>query len=350
MSTMHPISGRKIDGRSLPQFTWNADLVAFDGPFLSLYKSEDGDDALFAWLDCDSKKNRWCILHIGRENLRAYLTRNATLLDLFKNSPSIVIFETGATSRKSNFVLTSFEKFPADYVPSQDSYLLPEISTEAAKQLANDLPTNYSIGLDGELYLEDLEKIPKLYQQLYSFHYGLEHLTRTAVRSTLARIMARWRGGFSAVNLFTGLRSVTPSIHRARLMELKYNSPGHIKLNLLPNMALRIKAAAARLESYENFQSAEELYKSIYKYFKEQNISGLEDERSTQEIELTPNQQQRLDEFITNFFKIMAWDGYRSNFQSLEISPISQLRVLLAYYRRLRKLRNYIVADKVELA
>lgn len=349
MTALLPIEGTRVDGRSLQNFIWNADLIAFDGPLLSLFKSDDGGDFLFSWLDCDERRHLWCIIPIGRENLRGYLTKQISLLQVLRESKAIVTFYSNVSARRSCFLRTTWNKLPVAYLPSEDSYLSDELSTDAAKRLGIDLPCDYSIALDGELYLEDLESIPKLYQQLYSFHYGLEHLSRYAVRDVIARHMRRFRGGFSVVNLFTGLRSVTPSIHRARLVELKYNSPGHIKLNMLPSMAESIAASTESILGIEEFEKTEALYKSVYKFFRDAKLSGFDDERAETEVILTRLQLEYVQRFIDDFFRLMRWSNYQAKFVSLEISPLSQLRVLLAYYRRLRRLRTYIAQEKVKL-
>lgn len=346
---MQPISGTRIDGRSLPSFTWNADLIAFDGPLLSLFKSETGIDALFVWLDCDTKNNRWAIIDINRDNLRNYLTQKISLLDVFQASTSVTVFNAGPSARKSNLIRTNWQSLPKDYLPQQKSFLTPAIATSDALRLAEEQAVNYSIKLDGELYLEDLAGIPRLYQQLYSFHYGLEHLGRVAIRTAITNLMDNWKGGFSAVNLFTGLWKVTPSIHRARLKHLQYNSPGHITMELLPEMAKKIEAVARHIGDENNFNMTEELYKEAYKYFRENNISGFEDERGSKEEQLTAAQISELKSFVDRFLALLQWNDYKQQFTALDIGPLPQLRALLAYYRRLRKILVYIKRGIVEL-
>lgn len=346
---MLTITGTPIDGRSLPAFTWNADLIAFDGPLLSLFKSEYGTDALFAWLDCDARKNRWGIVDVSRDTLKGYLEQSLSLLDVFKKSTSVVVFDSSSGARKGNIKRTQWSQLPKEYLPDADSFLLPEISTLAAVNLAAEQSAKYQIKLAGELYIEDLASIPKLYQQLYSFHYGLEHLTRPAIRSTIASLIGKWKGGFSAVNLFTGLRNVTPSIHRARLNHLYYNSPGHITMELLPGMAKRIKDSAHYIGTETTYFTSEKLYREIYTYFRENKISGFEDERGSKEAKLMPQQVQELREFVDRFMVLLHWQDYKNQFTSLDIGPLSQLRALLAYYRRLRKLLAYVTNGLIEL-
>ena len=337
----------KIDARSLPEFTWNADLVYFDGPLLSLFRGEDGQDVLFVWIDCDDRRNRWCIVPVERENLAAYLQKKITLRSLCLETSRVVVFHSGPTGKKSSFYL--LDKFPHEYLPEYESFLEDRISTTEAKTLTKEEASDLSLGLNGELYLEDIESIPKLYQQLYSFHYGMEYLGRSAVKHAVTKLTKNWRGGISAVNLFSGLKQVTPAIHRARVKELRYNSPGKIRLNLLPTLASHIKDSMSCITEAQSFDHAQDLYRQIYRYFKDQKITGLEEEKGLVEVQLAPHQEKHLQGYVRDFFIIMKWSHYQDNFVSLEVSVLSQLRMLLAYYRRLRRLREFVVQGKLSL-
>ncbi len=343
------VDGRRIDGRNIPKHTWNADLIDFDGPLLSLFKSEEGDDVLYSWLDCTASRNRWCMVPVVRADLRGYLDGLFSLRELFERADWLTVFDMGASARRSAFVKTTFQQLPEEYQPSENSYLTFDIATPAARQLAFDVTDDYFIGLDRELYIDDLSLVPKLYQQLYSFHYGLEHLGREAVRGTLARVMAKWTGGFSAVNIFSGLKSVIPSIHRPWVAELRFNSPGHIRLNMLPRMAAQIERAAIRICDDDVFNDLELFYRRVYRYFSENNLGGFEDERRQVDIFLTDGVVQQLVSFVDQFFSVMLWEQYREEFNAIEANALQQIRVLLAYYRRLRKLRPYMVSGQVTL-
>lgn len=344
-----PIVGEKIDARKLPKHFWNADLIEFEGPLLSLYKGESGDDLLYAWLDCTNIRNRWCIIPVARKGLRDYLEQEKTLRELFLESEWLVIFHTGASAKRSAFSRTVCANLPESYLPDEDSYLSPQIATEAAARLAEEVSEEYFLGLDGDMYIDDISNIPKIYQQLYSFHYGLEHLDRGAVRGALTKLAGRWTGGFSAVHLFSGLKNVTPSIHRAKVTEMRFNSPGHIKLDLLPELARRIEGAAGQVSNDDSFSALEQFYSRVYRYFKENRLSGFDDEREIAAVQLAPEIITRLEEFIDYFFRLMLWDDYRDEFAFLNVDALHQLRVLLAYYRRLKKLRPYLVEGNLFL-
>jgi len=344
-SRLPPVRGKKLS--SAPKITWNADLIYFDGPLLSLYKQDDGQDYLVSWIDCDSRRNRWAMFPVERAALQGYLSGDISLRNLCIEAWVVILFDTGSDAKRRNWV--QLEAFPEDYLPKKSSLLKSEVSTEAAKRLVEDKAIDIALGINGELYLEDLELIPKLYQQLYSFHYGIEHLHRPAVRHTVRKSMHTWSGGIGAVNLFSGLKSVTPSIHRARLIELRYNSPGAIRLNLLSSLAQKIRSSMNHLIPSEEYEAAETLYNEVYSYFRKYNITGFDDERSEVQLELSAVQKNDLRDFSEKMLAILGWQHHRDAFADLDVTEISRLRMLLAYYRRLRRLRDFVVARKLSL-
>lgn len=342
------IEGTKIDGRKLPTYVWNADLIAFEGPIVSLYKTNKDSDALFIWVDSTEKRTRWAIVNISRDYLKGYLRKEFSLLDVFKQNEKMFVFDTTETGTKTAVMETTWNNFPPEYLPLQDSYLIDEISTREAKGLADTRTEKYEITLvGGELYIDDLGKIPRLYQQLYSFHYGLEHLDRLAVRSALSRLMNKWKGGINAVNLFSGLKSVTPSIHRAKLDNLQYASPGHIKMELLPELASRIESTATKAQ--ENSENLRTLYKETYNFFSKNKISGFDDERSGQVIALNKLQEEELQKLVKKFFLLLGWNDYHEKFSSVDMTALAEARAVLAYYRRLRNLLEFSESNLIKL-
>lgn len=342
------IPGDRISAKELQKHTWNADLVYYDGPLISLYRSERGEDVLYVWLDCTATRHRWCVVPISRESLRGYLDQSYSLLTLFERAKHLITFDVGDALRKGGVTLTYFDSFPREYLPQPDSYLSDDIATQAAIDLKEEHTTAYYLGLDGEeLYVEDLSKIQKLFQQLYSFHYGLSHSFRTAVRDRLRHFSAQWTGGFSAVNIFGGLNSVMPSIHRPRITQLAFNSPGHIKLDLLPEPASQIQLSVETISDPEKLLLLQALYQRSYKYFKASGISGFESEDNQISQNLTSETKATLETFVLEFFQIMEWDYERHPLRNAERNPLLLLRILFAYYRRLSQLSSYVVEGKL---
>lgn len=92
-----------------------------------------------------------------------------------------------------------------------------------------------------------------------------------------------------------------------------------------------------------------ELYSEVYKYFGKNNISGFEDERAYDKAKLSDAQIIELKSYVNQYIDLFEWHSYKEQFTSLDIGPLAQLRTLLAYYRRLRKLLAYQRLGQIEL-
>ena len=348
MMNMPQLLGKALAKGEKFNFVWNADLISYDGPLVSLFKKDD-DDFIFFWVDCDNRHNRWIVTPIDRKDLSGYLTGKTTLRQIIDSANLLLVFESTKTAQRRNMRFIEPGKLSDAYRPSHDSYLDSSIATEAAVHLAGASAKKYRIKLDGELYIDDIAAVPRLYQQLYSFHYGLANVERAAVKDALSRLLQKWKGGINAVNIFTGLRSVTPSIHRARVVHLQYASPGHIELELLKELADEIDEACDRILPDDSFKHSETLYNEIYSYFRAEKIGGFDSETRIHSTRLTPTQNSRLSDYVSEYFDVMGWSSTANGFKNLGLDPLAQLRMLLAYYRRLRALRRFVVAGKIEL-
>lgn len=354
---MIKINGEKIE-QKLPTYTWIVDIIFFDGPLLSLFKSDRSlfknkvvnIDALFVWLDCDDKKNRWAIIEITQSSLRKYLLGDLSLLSIFEEIRHLIIFETTSTHKKLNIKKVSLENFPKEYLPSNDSFLTPNIATDEAISLKKELLSEYIIKLDGEFYMGNLSTIFNVYQQLYSFHYALTHLKRDAIQDTLKNAES-WKSGKNSANIFTKLNDAIPSFHREKIVSLNYNSPGHIKMQLLTEVAKNIYDTNQSLYSANRQTQAEALYKKVYDYLKQHKISGFEERSSSvrKSSNLSEEQLIVLDKFTQEFIEIFSWQEHSEKINQLQLEPLAKLRVFLAYYRRIQKLKPYQDNGLIEL-
>ena len=66
-----------------------ADLISFEGPLLSHYVRDKGDDYLFYWVDSDENDNRWLALRVSLSNLQKYIGKELSLRQLIKSGQPI---------------------------------------------------------------------------------------------------------------------------------------------------------------------------------------------------------------------------------------------------------------------
>ena len=119
---------KQLDGFDI-QFDFSnfkkiADLVYFDGPFLSHYISEKGDDYLFYWVDKDENDNRWLVLRISLANLQKYIGKELTLRELIENPNDGFLYAVDIDNdvRYHNVKLVQPSALPEEYKPDTDSY------------------------------------------------------------------------------------------------------------------------------------------------------------------------------------------------------------------------------------
>ena len=101
-----------------------ADLVYFDGPFLSHYVSEKGDDYLFYWVDHDNKYNRWLVLRVSLSSLQKYMAKEKSLRELIvsPNDGFLYAVDVDDNLNYHNIKLVQPSDLPDEYLPDVDSY------------------------------------------------------------------------------------------------------------------------------------------------------------------------------------------------------------------------------------
>ena len=120
---MREIEGYKID-YDFSSFRKIADLIYFEGPFLSHYVSSKGDDYLFYWVDRDDSDNRWIVLRVSLANLQKYIGKVITLRELIEhpNDGYLYAVDVNNDINYHNVKLVQPSALPAEYLPETDSY------------------------------------------------------------------------------------------------------------------------------------------------------------------------------------------------------------------------------------
>ena len=124
-----------------------ADLIYFDGPFLSHYVRQKGDDYLFYWVDRDEHDNRWLVLRVSLVSLQKYIGKELTLRELIENPNDGYMYSVDVDNdlQYHNVKLVQPSDLPADYLPDADSYyeFEPVPSEEAGELMIYELTIPY---------------------------------------------------------------------------------------------------------------------------------------------------------------------------------------------------------------
>ena len=102
-----------------------SDIINYEGPLLCLYRSEHHQDFFYKWCDSFGSLNRWMIFPINREDIKNYICKNLSLLNIVKNSSDYFLLDVQTLEgqiKYKNFWKLSPHEVPAEYFPLEDSF------------------------------------------------------------------------------------------------------------------------------------------------------------------------------------------------------------------------------------
>ncbi|EEF27747.1 conserved hypothetical protein [Ricinus communis] len=234
------------------------DLLYLEGPVLSLFRDAQRN-WLYLWCDTDGKQiQRWLLFPVTRPQLVAYLTKESALLPLVLQAPQRLMVDTtfqdvftdegvlkGRSHHRSIKDVTGTADEIAEYLPTEESFFDEELAPDIS--LATELnPTSFDVPIDGQWFFADLDRFSKIYSQLYAFFYCTKPRFVNNLGGRVKRYLASpWTGGYSRINLFEALKGLIPSLHDLEIKQIRYASPGEIKIEALESVGLDLAHAHA---------------------------------------------------------------------------------------------------------
>ncbi|MEK8016555.1 MAG: DUF6575 domain-containing protein [Candidatus Parabeggiatoa sp.] len=135
---METLKGFKLDKFTL-KLEHIADLISFNGPLLSLFENDFGENYFYCWCDVDERYNRWLVFRVSYEQLRRYLMEQISLHDLTLNPVEGFVYclDIDNALQYQNVYLLRPTNLPEMYIPSTDSYydLESELEEEEKKAI-----------------------------------------------------------------------------------------------------------------------------------------------------------------------------------------------------------------------
>lgn len=101
-----------------------SDLIYFDGPFLTHYVSNSGENYLSYWVDSDENSQRWMVFKVGIKNLQNYLNKKKSLYELIKGVDEgfVYFIDINGDGSQSIPLMIFLKGVPEEYLPAIDSY------------------------------------------------------------------------------------------------------------------------------------------------------------------------------------------------------------------------------------
>lgn len=342
---MEPVKGIKLNTFLLKKLRRIADLIYFDGPLLSHFKNEDGDSYLYYWCDVDENYNRWLIFRVAEEELKQYLLGKISLREIILDPVDGFVYSADIDNdlQYHNVYIIQPADLPETYFPEIDSFYEFE-PVYSERENIRRRQDRYRISLDKDWSLRDLSEFPRVYSQIYSFIYSFQaplanQFDIEALQD--AYTSYPWQGGYSTVGFFNSISAFVHSEHKPEISSIQYSSPGWIDLNLYNPTAFSIEAVI--LSFVKSKGELKSLYRDIYKELRKRrlikfNIKSKEARLNEENIKFIKDSTSRLTE-------LMSFE-YLDQMNELADNPLTILKVLLSFYRRVEKLAQYQLEGK----
>jgi hypothetical protein len=209
-----------------------------------------------------------------------------------------------------------------------------------------DIEYYYRVILDKDWKLNDLYEFPHAYGQVYAFIYCLDSDLGPRNQARIARALEEypWRGGYSYVNIYTVLQNQVPIRERPRIKSINKSSPGWLDLFLNLDVAMQVAQSVATLSAAG--AAAVLAYKKIHKTLTDIDVERKK--KSLESLHLTQAQAKAVTEMCKEMGKFLGFENLKELHQYTG-NPEVTLKLLLAHYRRLSTLIEYVNEGKAEL-
>jgi hypothetical protein len=205
---------------------------------------------------------------------------------------------------------------------------------------------SYRVNIENRWSLEDLYVFSRTYEQVYFLAYStLPDLPDEAVAwVSHAYKVFPWRGGYSAVHFYNQLKHAVPYTERPEIRAIQYASPGFIDLGLLTSVALSVSVLVRHVAT--TVGKVNSVYTAIISDLQARKLLKLEVKKK--ELELTREENQVIEEHANMMARLL---GFESHIQITQRTghPFITLKILLSYYRRIKKLAEFESQGKARL-
>jgi hypothetical protein len=334
---MMQLQGEQLNSFPLQDLIKLADLIYYDGPFLSLFRNHEGKNYLYYWCDSNDICNRWLVFEIDNRTLNSYLSRSQSLHNVIQSATEGSVFSVDIEGDYENHKflnprMLSVENIPAEYLPDEESIYEFEPLVVEASTFEN---LKYRIALDGGWRLSQFFNFSDNYEKVYAFLYSISKIKHESEYLKYIFSSPPFKGGFSYMHFYNNLLNLLPPTDQIRILSIQYASPGWIDLNLLPDVAFSVKNIVTAFVASDN--ELLNSYRIIYNALKEQDLLTND----------TPYNQLPADtrEFITEsnygLATLMQLNGVEHINLLTSHDELSTLKILLSLYRRVKKLADY---------
>ena len=204
----------------------------------------------------------------------------------------------------------------------------------------------YRVLLDSDWQLADLYTFPHAFSQTYAFVYCLDSELdpRDRERINTALTDYPWKGGYSYVNTYTVLQNQVPPPERPKIYSIQKSSPGW--LDLVLNVDVAIQVAKSVGVFLGTAAAATKTYSSIQKILSDLNVHR--HKNNLQNAKLTQAEIKNMMSMSNDIAKHLGFKNV-AELHKQTGNPEVSLKLLLAHYRRLEIMAEFVQKGKAAL-
>jgi hypothetical protein len=314
-------------------------LLSYEVPLVVLAKKKNGDRYLGVNYDDGKAGFKFYFSKIKIEHLKSLY---AEKIDVHYAITKLHTgkYELGEIwgSIGEQFSTKAFVSLPADSLPEPGMF----VPGHAPESLNSDLKI---VNIDGQWEISDLKAFSDSVQDCYSFGFALLGAAGKATTKKINSLFHKhpWRGGFSSVNFFKELYHNIPNEDRAGIKQIAYASPGEIKFYMNGDVADSTRELV-NLINEEDSQSLK-AYKLTHRHLQDMGWLG----KSASDVQLSAQELENLGVVLESSCEAIGIAD--STHHILELAggdPLSAIKMVLAYHRRLQALADYVATGKAQ--
>lgn len=320
-------------------------LVYCDGPQLLL--CEDGRKISYLGLAIPHAEliHGFLAVQVSDEMLEDYLAEAVDLRFVFKRPRRNKYFLFALEEdNRGRFTLRETAQVEPEWLPDSGffarSHTEPDLTTTQSQQ-----PATLNIGIDGRWDMPDLSQFTNKFADAYSFLYATHH-TASTMGGGLSALFERypWRGGFSSVSFYDDLYFHIPRSERLAVREIKYASPGMIKITALPDIANEIQKMIQAINA--NWQDVQEAYRELQKGMSTRGLLG----KSHWEVKLTNSDKAFLESMCKALCKAINFKNLPRVHKLAGSDWLATAKIIASFFRRVEELANFYESGKANFA
>ena len=315
-------------------------------------------DELQLFIGIDERKAQYICIAVPEENLQNlflcsavsptmledYLSSSVDLRYVIKNPKNGHCFTTNLTNQiKGRYLLEKLPRdIPEDWLPEAGFFATNH--TEEFKDYSSQSNQTFEIAINGRWDVQDLSYFPNKFADVYSFLHAFEE-SRPNLIDKVKVLFQRypWKGGFSAVSFYNDLYHLIPKMDRLAVEEIKYASPGSIKLNANSDIVEDIRKSVLKVIS--NNDSIKKLYCDLQDGMSERKFLGV----SKYDAQPTADDVIFLENSSNKLASSIDFDGLMKIHEYTDQEWVATAKILASYYRRLEDLAEFYDSGKATI-